>query len=511
MQAPDGTTAAHVASAPAPETRRGVRTYEELEGGEGRVLSFRPHRYGARDLAPLRCAVAVRTGEVTVDCPLHDVSRSGVAFGAAGLAQVAVGGALQLTVKLDAYVLWAGVAEARAVRGQGDARVVAASFGARVLEGDELRLLREVWLPGATGVRLEEQPWWRPSAGSFRGRISELALYLAELEERLRRLEATLPWPLAQGESSVARTAVVARLRADVAGEVLRLVTGVGDALREADPADAAANKAFAVRQLHGFVMQAPWMHRARHKPLGYAGDFEVMNYLYERDFEGPTLFARTLGYAFMQAAAAQAVRGRKDLVKKLLRSVLEQRAGEGRPVRFLSIAAGPARELQELLRELDDLPADVEIVLFDQDKRALEHAFQRLRPLADGRFPRRVRIDFLNESVKRLLRDLRVFEGVAPFDAVYSAGLFDYFHEATAVRLARTLSAAAAPGGLVLIGNMVAHAHRWVMELLLEWELLYRTREELLAIGRRAVPHGAVRVLEEASGVNPFIEVVRG
>lgn len=112
---------------------------------------------------------------------------------------------------------------------------------------------------------------------------------------------------------------------------------------------------------------------------------------------------------------------------------------------------------------------------------------------------------------MKRLLRDMRLFEDVEPFDAVYSCGLFDYFHDATAVRLARNLCAAAAPGGLVLIGNMVDHPHRWVMEYHLDWELLYRTRENLLALGRRAAPHAALRIVEEESGVNPFVELRPG
>jgi hypothetical protein len=48
-------------------------------------------------------------------------------------------------------------------------------------------------------------------------------------------------------------------------------------------------------------------------------------------------------------------------------------------------------------------------------------------------------------------------------------------------------------------------------MEYLLDWELLYRTREELAGIGARGAPHASVRVLEEASGVNPFVEIVEG
>lgn len=500
----------HLSHAPSPAVPGGVRTYEELEGGEGRVLSFRPHRYAAADLAPLRCTVELGGGDAVRACRLRDISRNGVAFDAAEGWSPAPGEPLSLAVRLDDHVLWAGTARLRSVRDQGGARVAAASFGEQLVDGDELRLLQELWIPGAAALRLDQQPWRARGGLGFRGLVAELRLYLDALAERLARLEATLPWSPTSARAPVARTALVARIRDEVAGDVVRLLTEIGEALRAADPTAGATHKAFSLRQLQDLFMQVPWMHRARHKPLGYAGDYEVMNYLYERDFEGPTLFARVLGYAVMQGTAARAVRARKDLMKGVLRGLLDARAraGRPRPLRLLSIAAGPARELQELLREVDALPVDLEVVLFDQDKGALEHAFQRLRPLADARFPGRVRIEFLNESVRRLLRDLRLFEGVPPFDAVYSVGLFDYFHDVTAIRLARNLCAAAAPGGKVLIGNMVDHPHRWVMELHLEWELLYRTREELMELGRRASPHAAARLLEEASGVNPFVEL---
>jgi extracellular factor (EF) 3-hydroxypalmitic acid methyl ester biosynthesis protein len=253
-----------------------------------------------------------------------------------------------------------------------------------------------------------------------------------------------------------------------------------------------------------------PWMHRARHKPFGYPGDYELMNFFYGKDFEGPTLFARMLGHAFLQTPVALAVRYRKDLMRRQLRAILAQRAGSSRPVRFLSIASGPACELRELLAEVDELPAPLEIVLFEQDKGALAHAYRGLRPLADARFPGRVRIVFLNESIKRLLRDVHLFDEFGGFDAVYSCGLFDYLQEATAVRLTRSLCETVAPGGQVFIGNMVDHQDRWIMEHHFDWELRYRKREELVEIGRRAVPGARIRLLEEETGVNPFIELAR-
>ncbi|MFL5445653.1 MAG: hypothetical protein ACJ78W_14165, partial [Myxococcales bacterium] len=65
---------------------------------------------------------------------------------------------------------------------------------------------------------------------------------------------------------------------------------------------------------------------------------------------------------------------------------------------------------------------------------------------------------------------------------------------------------------GALYIANMVPESpNRWVMEHLLDWHLIHRTRSELMDIGRRAAPDGAIRVLEEETGVNPFIEIVRG
>jgi extracellular factor (EF) 3-hydroxypalmitic acid methyl ester biosynthesis protein len=502
---------AGVAAIEPPNGLNRVRTYEELDGAEGRSVFFRPHRFSAADLEPLRGSVTLGVGDELRECALRDVSQNGVAFTWPADVPVRPGQVLRLTLRFDGHQVWRGDARMGSVREQGG-WVVGASFEGALLDTDELLQLRDVrrWSPGGASLRHGEKSWYAPGNHRFKALVSELRLYLEDAEEKLREFEAVLPWHVMQDPSSLARTALVSRLRAEFSVDVLRMAAEIDAALREADPAEAAALKEFSIRQVHHFLMQVPWMHRARHKPFGYPGDYELMNFFYEKDFEGPTLFARALGHALIRLPVGLAVRSRKDLMKRQLQAVLKRRRGSSRPVRFLSIAAGPARELQDLLTEIDELPAPLEIVLFDQDKGALGHAYRRLRPLADARFPGQVRIVFLNESIKRLLRDADLFQGFGGFDAIYSCGLFDYLHETTAVRLARNLCSVAAPCGQVFIANMVDHAGRWFMEQHLEWELLYRTREELTEIGRRAAPDARIRVLEEESGINPFIELVR-
>jgi hypothetical protein len=486
---------------------RRVRTYEELDGAQGRAVFFRPHRFTAADLAPLEGIVRVGHGAEARECALRDVSQNGVAFECPGGEKLRHGQPLRLSLRFDGRELWRGDARVSAVRERDG--LVAASFENGLVDTDELLQLRDLSRWDGGPLRADEKPWHARGHESFKSLVSELRLFLEDAEQRLGDLEAMLPWHVMQDPASLARNVLVQRLRVEIGTDVRRFAAEIDAARRESGPDEPPALREFSRRLVDRFLMQVPWMHRARYKPFGYPGDYELMNFFYEKDFEGPTLLARAVGHAFIQTPCAMAVVYRKDLMKRQLRAIVQQAAGPTHPIRILSIAAGPARELQELLLEIEDLPGPLEIVLFEQDKGALAHAYRRLRPLADRRFPGQVRITFLNESIKRLLRDKNLFAEFGGFDAIYSCGLFDYLQDVTAIRLARNLCIAA-PAGKVFIANMVDHAGRWFVEYHLDWQLLYRTRKELVEIGHRAAPGWRVRLLEEETGINPFIELVR-
>jgi hypothetical protein len=257
--------------------------------------------------------------------------------------------------------------------------------------------------------------------------------------------------------------------------------------------------------------MQSPWMHRAFHKPLGYAGDYEVMNYVYGNYFSGSSLFAKAVSLSFGSTPAAAAVRTRKDFVKQRLSDLLDSSVGD-RPIRILSIAAGPAQEVFELLNEREHIQQKVEIVLFDQDKRALTFSYGRLKRIVSAKGHERVSILHLHDSIKRLLRGSSVFAGHGQFDLVYSCGLFDYLQLLTAVSLYRSLYSLVSPQGTLYVGNMVPqNPSRWFMELHLDWFLVYRERSEMLELARMAAPDAQIEIAEEATRINPFVTLTRG
>ncbi|HYZ87859.1 MAG TPA: PilZ domain-containing protein [Myxococcales bacterium] len=490
-----------------------IRTYEELDGAQGREVFFRPQRYRAPDLLPVRGEVLVSLGNATVTCALHDVSQNGVAFEwPAGKPTLNIGEHLPVVaVRFDGHEAYRGEAHVGSVRDEGGAKVVGASFEGMLLQVDEILHLRSIKLFAES--RATVQPLWRAAGHErFKVLVAELQLYLQDAEEQLGRLEEQLPWHVLHGDSnapSPARTALIEQIRSGFARDVVRMTEEIDAALRSAPPAHNAALMQWSRRHLHDYFMQAPSARRAFQKPFGYAGDYEVMRFIYELPFEGQTLFGKSICLMFNETRASRAVHHRKDLVKRRMRQLIESRR---RPLRILSIAAGPAQELFELLQEIEEIPEPLEIVLFEQDKGALAYAYRRLKPIVDRRWPEDVKLVYLHESIKRLLRDSQLFTPLGPFDMIYSVGLFDYLRPATSVQLARTFESQLAEGGSALIGNMCPeNPSRWFMEHHLEWNLIYRSHAELLEIGARAAPRARLQILEEESGVNPFVEISKG
>jgi len=244
----------------------------------------------------------------------------------------------------------------------------------------------------------------------------------------------------------------------------------------------------------------SPFAARCFHKPLGYAGDFEMMNMVYRNENLGDTLFGRSLNRLLLDSDAAQAVRNRvRYLTAKIEAAVA--RSESGRPARILSVAAGPAMELQQLLRKDPALlrQGRAEIVLLDQDASALRHASQQIEAIA-AQARVEVTLCCLNTSIRTV-----IMEGLdGSYDLIYSAGLFDYLKDRTARAAATRLVKALAPGGQAVIGNFgTVNPTRPTMELILDWPLLHRSagdlRELFDGIGT------GITVEEEQTGVNLF------
>jgi extracellular factor (EF) 3-hydroxypalmitic acid methyl ester biosynthesis protein len=492
--------------------------YSNLDGASGRDIYFRPERYPRSELGPVGVVVGISMLDGQRDCELHDVSQNGVAFEWPRDIPIEVGAVLEeVVLRFDDHEAYRGRARVSSVR-RGEKRLlVGASFVDTLMNIEDVLQLRDVkaWSgeSNAKGLAFDDAPWRAEGHERFKAAVSDFRLFLEDAQVRFGELEASLPWHVAHGEEySPAREALIEQVRTGFTSEAVRTSAEIDDALHGATRSDRDALREYSMRHLHDLLMLSPWMHRALHKPLGYPGDFEVMNGIYARNFSGATLFAKAVNLSFVSTPAAVAVRTRKDLIKRQYNELIDSRP-PGARVRILSVAAGPAQEFFELLSERTTLDVELEVVLFDQDKSALAFSYGRLVQLVNTKWRKQVRIVHLHDSIKRLLRGSTVLGESGKFDAVCASGLFDYLQRHTWISLCRSLYGMLAPEGRLLIGNMVpTNPTRWVMEFHLDWFLLYREREELRELALRATNEGEahVEILEEASGVNPFVALTQ-
>lgn len=491
--------------------------YVDLDGGSGRDVFYRPDRYQRADLGLVRVNVDVLVGGEPRSCELFDVSQNGIAFEWTGERSLELGQDLErLTVQFDEHEAYSGLARVSSVRRLSSTTViVGVSLLDTLMNIEDVLHLRDVkaWVAGEASdkLRAREASWAVDGLYEFKALVSELRLFLEDGQSQLAELEASLPSHVSQGgQASPARDALITRMRDGFSADIVRLSNHIDRASRQATRSEWDALREFSQRQLHPLLMQSPWMHRARHKPLGYPGDFELMNGLYGNHFSGATLFARAVNLAFVSTPAAEAVRTRRDLMKQELGKVLD-RATPERKLRILSIAAGPAQEVYELLQERAEIAGPVEIVLFEQDRRALSFAYARLSRVVKQRWDGQVKVVLLHDSIKRLLLGSTVFPAAGEYDMVYACGLCDYLQRNTWVKLCRTLYGTVAPGGTLYVGNMVpSNPSRWFMELHLDWTLVYREHAEMLELARAAAPSASLRLCEEPTGVNPFVALTR-
>ena len=244
----------------------------------------------------------------------------------------------------------------------------------------------------------------------------------------------------------------------------------------------------------------SPFAGRCFHKPLGYAGDFEMMNIVYRNESLGGTLFGRSLSRAVLDSDAGRAVRHRAHYLAAKIEAAIARHERHG-PVRILSVAAGPAMELQLILRKDAALlrAGRAEIALLDQDATALEHARKRIQALAA-----QAGVEVSLRCIETSIRKVIVAGLDSSHDLVYSAGLFDYLKDRAARAAAARLVDALTPGGQAVIGNFdVANPTRSFMELILDWPLHHRSAADLRRLfgdlGK------AIAIEKEATGLNLF------
>ncbi|MCM3903788.1 MAG: class I SAM-dependent methyltransferase [Pyrinomonadaceae bacterium] len=267
-------------------------------------------------------------------------------------------------------------------------------------------------------------------------------------------------------------------------------------------------HRTYAKRQLHPLVLCSPFAYRTYHKPLGYAGDYEMVNMILRDPLEGSSLFAKSVNVWFLNQAPAAAHRNRIQHLSKRLIEETRQRQSRGQPIRIFDLGCGPAAEVQQFLSR-DAISNHASFTLLDFNDETLEHAGKILRDVR-SKFDRSTKIELIKKSVHQILKE-EGKPGVnqSRFDLIYCAGLFDYLSDRICKRLMNIFYSMLESGGLLVATNVDAsNPSRNTMEYLLEWHLIYRNSEQLKALIPDEAAAGSAQIKSDETGVNLYLEI---
>ncbi len=260
-------------------------------------------------------------------------------------------------------------------------------------------------------------------------------------------------------------------------------------------------------KQLWNMILCSPIMTRTNLKPRGYAGDYEMMRMIYENNYEGNSIFGMLMHKHPMAHPAARAVRTRRKLISRAIEEVkTSDKWSNNLELSLLSVACGPAYELQDILTASDSC-ATYRFTLLDQDPFALDSARLLVNKLETD-LSIKLKVNYLNESVRTMLTTQQIAEKWGKFHFIYSMGLFDYLTPPAARVVIHKLYQLLLPGGEMIIGNFhVSNPSRYYMEYWLDWVLYYRTKEEFLAL-LESEPTAMASVYFENTGSQMFLHV---
>ncbi len=235
-------------------------------------------------------------------------------------------------------------------------------------------------------------------------------------------------------------------------------------------------------------------MHRrTRWKPMGYAGDFLVIDWIYTQKTADSGL-GKKIDELFHSYEAAQAVRNRKAYFIKICAEL--SRKTQSR-IDVLDLGCGSCRDVLEAHQRCNN-GVQYFFHCVDHEPKAIEYA----KSLVGGTDAE----PYIQLDCSNVFR----FDTAKRYDLIWSAGVFDYLSDRAAAILIRKCWKYLKEGGLLVFGNFSPqNPTRKGMELVSKWTLLHRTANELVKICEESgVPYSSLDVESETLGINLFCRI---
>lgn len=350
------------------------------------------------------------------------------------------------------------------------------------------------------------QPEFKVVVADLQTFFDHLRLWLDKLELQIRNFAQPLRREL-EGEFIESLAKPVCET---IDTFVVRFESIVGRLDEEMHP----AYRSYFRRELHPFILASPFAQRAFNKPLGYAGDYKMIEMMMDSPYRGETLFSKVVNFWLLGQLLVRAHLNRiTRLEVKIIEETLRVR-GKEQQAKILNIGCGPAFEVTHFL-ETQHIYKNAYFALVDFNEETLNDLRQKLAGIS-RRLDEPASFSFIKKSVTQIIKDrgesLKRLAG-AGYDYIYCAGLFDYLSDNVCKQLMNIFYQLLASEGLLMVTNAAddcqsSKPFRYSMDYMLDWNLLYRSRRELANLAPDDADPSAVNVIIEDTGTNMFLEV---
>ncbi len=346
-------------------------------------------------------------------------------------------------------------------------------------------------------------------APDFKVIVADMQTLLSDLRRWMEQVELGVR-SLPTGDRQHAERELLMQMEEPVMPAIMPLMKRFEESAASIPLEQQPVHRSYSKRQLHPLLLCSPFVYRIYHKPLGYAGDYEMVNMMLRDPYEGSSIFAKMLNKLHLQNPPVVAHRNRITYLVENLKNETARATQENRVARIYNLGCGPAQEIQNFITN-EPLCDSADFLLLDFNDETIMHTTRILEDLR-GRHRRRTGLRIEKKSVHQVLKDSGSSSASAKqgaFDVVYCAGLFDYLSDRICRRLLEIFYDLLAPGGLLIATNVhPRNSWRNWMEFLGEWHLVYRDEEQFMKLAPEKAPIGACVVKADPSGVNIFLEV---
>lgn len=219
---------------------------------------------------------------------------------------------------------------------------------------------------------------------------------------------------------------------------------------------------------------------RIYQKPLGYSGDYVIMNYIY--DYYGDDVFLGISTYEkLINNYTCNIPISRSNVARKnFLKAEIIRAIAENKNPKIISLGCGSARELVEIVYE-GKIDRPTVFKCLDLEQEALRYIERNIETIPLDK-KGLLSINYLHRDITSLVRDKKLGEEIRGSNLIYLLGVCDYLSDKMAGRIIREAYSLLENGGKLIVCNISLgnSTHRGYYELLGEWCMIYRTQKEM-------------------------------